>query len=189
MINFNEIKKQIKEAVKNGYNGFNRVSEMKADTLCKLNPNGEKVELIKIGEQWYSYHSTPKGMIKDVFLYADSTAAQEEEIAEHDDENYAVTSDIGSFLVNGFLFSNGYGDGANEVVVRRFAKPTRRFTRAEIYGNPQVVRVAKGVGVKVWGNDCADVNAVLPIIDEPEATAIVLNGRKLYVIIEANNER
>lgn len=124
------------------------------------------------------------GNVAEVVYFADSAERKVRQIAAHTDEEFLTVADRAGFLVNGMLFPNGGADGLNTVKVRTFTeRPGSYLCAAEIYDGKNCLRVDLTAGAKVWGNDCADVETVAPIINEPNAFALVFFRRTLWVCV------
>lgn len=75
----------------------------------------------------------------------DTTEYKESCIGDYEEERYPLICDVGSFVVNGLMFSNNEGDGSYPCIVRTFNSYRRYYTRAEIYDN--AVKVSSSTGV------------------------------------------
>lgn len=124
------------------------------------------------------------GNVSELAYFADSAARKVRQIAAHTDREFLTVADRAAFLVNGMYFPNGGSDGLNTVKVRTFTKrPVSYLCAAEIYDGKNCLRVELTAGAKVWGNDCADVEKVAPIIDEQNAFALVFCRRTMWVCV------
>lgn len=124
------------------------------------------------------------GNVSELAYFADSAARKVRQIAPHTDREFLTVADRAAFLVNGMYFPNGGSDGLNTVKVRTFTKrPVSYLCAAEIYDGKNCLRVELTAGAKVWGNDCADVEKVAPIIDEQNAFALVFCRRTMWVCV------
>ena len=103
-----------------------------SEWLCTLTVNGNHIF------HKYSYSNQ--------WVYAnDTTEYKESCIGEYKEDRYPLICDVGCFVVNGLMFSNGVGDGSYPCIVRTFNSYRRYYTRAEIYDNAMKVCSSNGV--------------------------------------------
>lgn len=124
------------------------------------------------------------GNVAEIIYFTDSAERKVRQIAPHTDREFLTVADRAAFLVNGMYFPNGGSDGLNTVKVRTFTKrPVDYLCAAEIYDGKNCLRVDLTAGAKVWSNDCTDVARAKPIINEPNAFALVFCRRTLWVCV------
>lgn len=143
-----------------------------------------KIQYVNVNGDIFALSFNDKNNVKDIYPYAETFERKAQMITEHTDTETNTYSEAGGYLINGLLFSNGYGDGYNRVIIRKFLKEPHIYTsRAEIYDktNCQIVRTPNGV--KIWKHDCVDMEDTA-IINQPDAFKIVIHKRTLYIMVK-----
>lgn len=126
------------------------------------------------------------GNVARVVYMGLSVEKQIEQIGEYTDEERSCSSDIGSIVINGIAFSNGYGDGLNSVVVRTFTKRpniSAAWCRAQIFNKADFHQLQAGAKLRIESYDCNPAGTGNACFEGP-ATGFVQHGRKVWVIID-----
>lgn len=167
------------------YDAGETISCAEMQELCGTKYGNKEERYVLIEGNVYYLKLNSVGNLQEIWLFATTKDKKAEEIKKHEDKEILTTSDAGGYLINGLLFANGYGDGVNTVIIRKFLEDPKGSptSRAEVYNQECCITVACPTGVKVWGTDCADVRTEKPAIDEPNAFKICVCGRKLYVFV------
>lgn len=135
-----------------------------SEWLCTLTVNGNHIF------NKYSYSNQ--------WLYAgDTTEYKESCIGDYEEDRYLLICDVGCFVVNGLMFSNGVGDGSYPCIVRTFNSYRRYYTRADIYDNVMKACLSNGV-CTVNKYDCNSEN----VYTFDNVAEIQIAQGKLYVI-------
>lgn len=137
--------------------------------------------LFKNGENWYLLETNKNGNVCRCFLYDTTLAGKASNIGKYEETEYTTISDGGAIVVNGLGFSNGYGDGTNTVIVRKFEDygKSRYHCRAEIYNREDITVIYPHEEVRIWEHDCTPGKYVW----QGQAKKLIFKGRKLWVIL------
>ena len=148
-----------------------------------IEENGELKNnfLYKVGEKWYRIKTNKNGNICRCVWLCETLKGEEQQIGEYTEEVLETISDAGNIVVNGLGFSNGYGDGYNTVVVRKFKDydKSHYHCRAEIYNADNITVVYPAEEVKVWKHDCTPNDYIW----QGKARKLIFKGRKLWIIL------
>lgn len=131
------------------------------------------------------------GNVSDIIFWNETPERKIAEMGEYTDDVRECFSDIGSIVINGIAFPNGYGDGVNTVVVRTFTKrpaPHAAYCRAQIYNKAQFFSLQKGATLRIESYDCNEAGEGDACFEGP-AEGFVQHGRKVWIIIDKINDK
>ncbi len=147
-----------------------------------LEKNGKikNTYLWKRGEEWYEIVTNKNGNITNLTLLARTLQGEVATIGDYEEKIVHTYSDCGSVVINGLAFPNGYGDGENTIVIRKFkADYVGYICKAEIFNKEDILIIYPTEEVRIQRHDCNPNDYVW----RGRVKKIVLLGRKIWLSI------